>query len=111
MGLDLGEFKSVAFLCAHDTPQARFATVHSDPANLRKPMEAERSAVVDFEAYTVAGWVADVCVKPGFACIIADPVETWSGRRRKRRAREAGEVMRREGPSIWMKSPEAMQAD
>jgi hypothetical protein len=48
LGLDLGEFKSVA--CAYDTAttEARFMTIHTDPAGLRVLLEAERPGLVVF---------------------------------------------------------------
>src|SRR3954447_6882043 len=58
LGLDLGKFKSVACLYDTETTAARFTTIHTDPADLRTLLEAERPALVVFETCTVAGWVA-----------------------------------------------------
>ena len=48
LGLDLGKFKSVACLYDTDTTAARFTTIHTDPADLRKFLEAERPGLVVF---------------------------------------------------------------
>src|SRR5262245_15691452 len=86
LGLDLGKFKSVA--CAYDTEtnSARFTTVHTDPHDLRKRLEAERPGLVVFETCTVAGWVADTCEELGLAYLVANPMhEAWSWRKVRRK--------------------------
>lgn len=86
LGLDLGKFKSVA--CADDTETAatRFATVHTDPAELRAFLQAERPALVVFETCTVAGWVADTCSELGPESAVANPLhEAWSWRKGRRK--------------------------
>ena len=58
LGLDVGEFKSVA--CIHDpaTTKARVSAIDSDPADLRKLLEATRPGMLIFESCTAAepGW-------------------------------------------------------
>jgi transposase len=86
LGLDLGKFKSVA--CAYDTETnaARYTTIHTDPADLRKLLEAERPGLVVFETCTVAGWVADTCAELGCAYAVANPMgEAWSWRKVRRK--------------------------
>ena len=75
LGLDLGKFKSVA--CTYDpgTTAARFATIPTDPDDLRELLEAERPDLVVFETCTVAGWVADICAELGLAYLVANPMQ------------------------------------
>jgi hypothetical protein len=74
LGLDLGEFKSLAGLCDTATTSARFATIRTDPDGLRKSLEAERPNPVIFETCTVAAPVADLCDELGPPCAVADPI-------------------------------------
>jgi transposase len=86
IGLDLGKFKSLA--CSYDTTtqEARFATIHTDPAELRTFLDAGRPDLVVFETCTVAGWVADTCDALGLPYAVANPMhEAWSGRKVKRK--------------------------
>jgi transposase len=86
LGLDLGKFKSTACLYDPDTTAARFTTVHTDPADLRKLLEAERPGLVVFETCTVAGWVADTCDELGLKYLVANPMgEAWQWRKVKRK--------------------------
>jgi transposase len=86
LGLDLGKFKSLACLYDTDTTAARFTTIHTDPADLRKFLEAERPGLVVFETCTVAGRVADTCAELGLAYLVANPMhEAWSWRKVKRK--------------------------
>src|SRR3954464_8103855 len=86
IGLDLGKFKSVACSYDTDTTAARFATVPTDPADLRRHLEAERPSLVVFETCTVAGWVADLCQELGLPFAVANPMhEAWSWRKVKRK--------------------------
>jgi len=86
LGLDLGKFKSVACLYDPCTTAARFTTVHTDPAELRKMLERESPALVVFETCTVAGWVADLCGDLGLAFAVANPMhEAWQWRKVKRK--------------------------
>ena len=116
LGLDLGKFKSVA--CAYDTATAaaRFATVHTDPDDLRKLLGAERPGLVVFETCTVAGWVADTCAEIGLEFVVADPMhEAWSWRKVKRKTdRDDALKLARmaamgELPTVPMPSREARQ--
>ncbi|HWE36426.1 MAG TPA: IS110 family transposase [Isosphaeraceae bacterium] len=86
LGLDLGKFKSLACLYDTDTTVARFTTIPTDPADLRKLLEAERPGLVVFETGTVAGWVADTCAELEVAYAVANPMhEAWSWRKVKRK--------------------------
>jgi transposase len=86
LGLDLGKFKSLACLYDPQTTAARFTTVHTDPADLRKLLEAERPALVVFETCTVAGWVADLCDELKLPYAVANPMhEAWSWRKVRRK--------------------------
>jgi transposase len=86
IGLDLGKFKSVACLYDPDTTQARFTTIHTDPRDLRKLLQAERPALVVFETCTPAGWVADTCAELEVAYLVANPMgEAWQWRKVKRK--------------------------
>src|SRR4051794_15421294 len=46
MGFDLGKLKGVACLYDPDTTAARFTTVHTDPAGMRKLLAAKRPGLV-----------------------------------------------------------------
>ncbi len=116
LGLDLGKFKSVA--CAYDTATtaARFTTVHTDPDDLRKLLDAERPDLVAFETCTVAGWVADLCGELGLEFAVANPMhEAWSWRKIKRKTdRDDALKLARmaamgELPTVPMPSREARQ--
>jgi transposase len=86
LGLDLGKFKSVACLYDPATTEARFTTIHTDPDDLRRLLQAERPATVVFETCTVAGWVADTCDELKVAYLVANPMdEAWSWRKVKRK--------------------------
>ena len=86
LGLGLGKFKSVACADDPDTTAARFATVHTDPADVRRLLEAERPGLVVFETCTIAGWVADTCAELGLDYAVANPMnEAWSWRKVKRK--------------------------
>lgn len=86
LGLDLGKFKSLACLYDTQTTAARFTTIHTDPADLRKLLEAERPGLVVFETCTVAGWVADVCDELKLSYAVANPMhEAWSWRKIRRK--------------------------
>jgi transposase len=116
LGLDLGKFKSVACLYDLATSASRFATVHTDPADLRKFLEAERPGLVVFETCTVAGWVADTCTDLGLEFVVANPMhEAWSWRKVKRKTdRDDALKLARmaamgELPTVAMPSREARQ--
>src|SRR4051812_28266357 len=86
LGLDLGKFRSVACLYGTEATSARFTTVHTDPADLRKFLESERPGLVVFETCTVAGWVADLCAELKLPYEVANPMnEAWSWRKVKRK--------------------------
>src|SRR4051812_5852934 len=116
LGLDLGKFRSVACLYGTEATSARFTTVHTDPADLRKLLEAERPALVVFETCTVAGWVADTCDELGLPYAVANPMhEAWSWRKVKRKTdRDDALKLARmaalgELPTVPMPSREARQ--
>src|SRR5438309_756987 len=86
LGLDLGKFKSLACLYDSDTTAARFTTIHTDPDDLRKLLEAQRPDTVVFETCTVAGWVADTCDEMKVTYLVANPMdEAWSWRKVQRK--------------------------
>lgn len=116
LGLDLGKFKSLACVYDTDTTASRFATVATDPGQLRKFLQAERPGLVVFETCTVAGWVADVCGELGLDFVVANPMhEAWSWRKVKRKTdRDDALKLARmaamgELPTVAMPSREARQ--
>ncbi len=74
LGLDLGKLKSLACHYDTETTAARFTPVHTDPADLRRLLQAERPGLVVFETCTVAGWVADTCSELAVAYAVANPM-------------------------------------
>ena len=80
LGLDLGMVKSLACLYDPGTAPAHFTTVHTDPADLRKLLEAEPAPVLYVCHFRLVNGYADGSPPrgaPGGA----------SGRRRRCRSR------------------------
>ncbi len=86
LGLDLGQFKSVACLYDPNSQEARDRTITTDPDSLRPFLHGHRPDLVVFETCTIAGWVADLCGELGLPCRVADPNNDawrWSKVQRK----------------------------
>jgi transposase len=86
LGIDLGEFKSVACFFDADTEKYRFETVPTDPESFRDLLARTAPALVLFETGTAAGWVHDLCRELGLVCRVADPLgEAWRWEEVKRK--------------------------
>jgi hypothetical protein len=72
LALDLGKYKSVACTYAGDPADARFQSLTTDRAHLRRLFDQLRPAAVVIEACTLAGWVHDLCAECGLVCRVAN---------------------------------------
>jgi len=86
LALDLGKYKSVACAYATDSATARFESLPTDRAHLRKLFAKHRPAVVVCEACALAGWVHDLCAELGLPCKVANTAsEAWKFKHTKRK--------------------------
>ncbi len=78
LAIDLGKYKSVACAYAGDPAAARFESLTTDRAHLRRLFAKYRPAVVVIEACALAGWVHDLCGELGLICVVANTAsEAW----------------------------------
>jgi transposase len=86
LALDLGKYKTVACAYAGDPASARFESLTTSRAELRKLFERHRPAVVVFEACALSGWVHDLCAELGLPCRVANTAsEAWKFKHAKRK--------------------------
>jgi transposase len=86
LALDLGKYKTVACLYAGDPAAARFHTLTTGRAELRRLFARHRGAVVVIEACALAGWVHDLCAEAGLPCRVANTAsEAWKFKHAKRK--------------------------
>jgi transposase len=86
LALDLGKYKSVACVLDQATADARFTTVETTRAELRRLIERHRPGVVIIEACLLAGWVHDLCTDLGVRCLVANTAsEAWKFKHLKRK--------------------------
>src|SRR5262245_41623074 len=85
LALDLGKYKSVA--CAYDAAApARFDTLATSRAELRRLFARCRPAVVVIEACALSGWVHDLCAELDLPCKVANTAsEAWKFKHAKRK--------------------------
>jgi len=85
LALDLGKYKTVA--CAYDpATAARFETITTGRAELRRLIERHRPARVAIEACALSGWVHDLCAELGVPCQVANTAsEAWKFKHAKRK--------------------------
>jgi transposase len=78
LALDLGKFKSVACLYDGCPEDARFESLTTDRAHLRKLLTRCQPGVVVIEACLLAGWVHDLCAELDLRCLVANTAsEAW----------------------------------
>ncbi len=86
LAIDLGKYKSVACAYAGDPAAARFESLTTDRAHLRRLFAKYRPAVVVIEACALAGWVHDLCGELGLPCQVANTAsEAWKFQHTKRK--------------------------
>src|SRR5947209_15292282 len=86
LALDLGKYKTVACVYPGDPAAARFESLVTDRARLRKLFAKYPPAVVVFEACALSGWVADLCQELGLPCRVANTAaEAWKFKHTKRK--------------------------
>jgi transposase len=85
LAIDLGKYKSVACAYAGDPTSARFESLTTDRAHLRRLFAKYRPDVVVLEACALAGWVHDLCADAGLPCKVANTAaEAWKFKHTKR---------------------------
>jgi transposase len=86
LALDLGKYKTVACAYPGDPAAARFESLTTDRAHLRKLFAKYRPAVVVCEACALSGWVADLCAELSLPCRVANTAsEAWKFKHTKRK--------------------------
>jgi transposase len=86
LAIDLGKYKSVACLYRGAPDEARFETLTTDRAHLRKLFAKHRPGVVVIEACALAGWVHDLCAELNLSCKVANTAaEAWKFKHAKRK--------------------------
>jgi len=85
VGLNFGKYKSVACV-ERPAEQPRFTTFATSRAELTRPIDRHRPAVVLIEACLLAGWVRDLCAELGVPCLVANTSsEAWKFKHLKRK--------------------------
>jgi hypothetical protein len=83
LAIDLGKYKSVAYLYESATAEVRFRT---NAAELLDLLERQHPAVVLIETGASAGWVYDLCTAAKVPCPVANTAsEAWKFQHSKRK--------------------------
>jgi len=85
LGLDLGKYKSVACIY-RSAGEPQFTTIPTRRTDLTRLLAKHRPAVVLIEACLLCGWVRDLCLELGVACLVANTTsEAWKFKHLKRK--------------------------
>jgi transposase len=85
LSLDLGKYKSVACIYVSND-DIRFLTISTSRTQLTRLIAKHRPSVILIEACLLCGWVRDLCVELGIACLVANTSsEAWKFKHLKRK--------------------------
>ena len=85
LSIDLGKYKSVACIYVSNE-DIRFLTISTSRTELTRLLAKHRPSVILIEACLLCGWVRDLCVELGIACLVANTSsEAWKFKHLKRK--------------------------